>query len=233
MVNDQPHNLWPTPARYLALIILLLGLLGILAFVKPVFNTIALGFVFAFLFYSPINRVSKRLKDKYGLAAGLFYVLFSILLILLLLGGLGYFVTSLENLQQEIIPAIDTLELPAAIPATVTSGIQNLATWFSDALSNLVSGLAGLIGLVIVGLFFSALLLLNLHQARGVLEKWIPDRHKNEVGQILTNLDNVWVGYMTAQIIYCAVLASASWVEYTLLGVPYPFLMAILTGFIS
>jgi predicted PurR-regulated permease PerM len=233
MATNHSQNFWPTPARYLALIILLLGLLGILVFIKPVFNTIALGFIFAFLFYSPIHGVSKRLKDKYGLAVGLFYLLFVILLVLILLGGLGYFVTSIQNLQQEMTPAIATLELPATIPPAITSGIQNLATWFVDALSNLISGLASIIGLVIVGLFFSALLLLNLHQGRGALANWIPDRHQNDVRQILYNLDHVWVGYMTAQIIYCAVLAAGSWVEYTLLGVPYPFLMAILTGVIS
>jgi predicted PurR-regulated permease PerM len=233
MATNHSQNFWPTPARYLALIILLLGLLGILVFIKPVFNTIALGFIFAFLFYSPIHGVSKRLKDKYGLAVGLFYLLFVILLVLILLGGLGYFVTSIQNLQQEMTPAIATLELPATIPPAITSGIQNLATWFVDALSNLISGLASIIGLVIVGLFFSALLLLNLHQAHGALANWIPDRHQNDVRQILYNLDHVWVGYMIAQIIYCAVLAAGSWVEYTLLGVPYPFLMAILTGVIS
>jgi predicted PurR-regulated permease PerM len=38
---------------------------------------------------------------------------------------------------------------------------------------------------------------------------------------------------MTAQIIYATVLAIGSWIEYTLLGVPYPVLMAILTGLLT
>jgi predicted PurR-regulated permease PerM len=233
MATNQPQTLWPTPARYLAVIMLLLGLLGILVFIKPVFNTVALGFIFAFLFYSPINWVSRHFKDKYGLAAGLFYLLVFFLLILLILGGLGYFSASLEKLRQALTPAIDKLELPGIIPATITSAIQNLTTRYSDVLLGLILDLVGAIGLVFVGLFFSALLLLNLHQARGALAKWIPDRFQSEVRQILYNLDSVWVGYMTAQIIYGAVLAAGSWVEYALLGVPYPFLMAVVTGVVS
>jgi predicted PurR-regulated permease PerM len=233
MANNQPQTLWPTPARYLAVIILLLGLLGVVVFIKPVFNTVALGFIFAFLFYSPINWVSRLFKDRYGLAAGLFYLLVLILIIALILGGLGYFADSIKNLHQEITPALETLELPAIIPSIVTSGIRVITTWFDGRLLSLISGLAGFIGLLFVGLFFSALLLLNLHQARGGLVKWIPDRQQSEVRQILFKMDSVWVGYMTAQIIYCAVLAAGSWVEYALLGVPYPFLMAILTGVIS
>ncbi len=184
MATNQSQTLWPTPARYLAVIILLLGLLGVLVFIKPVFDTVALGFIFAFLFYSPINWVSRHFKNRYGLAAGLFYLLIFVLLILLILGGLGYFTTSIKNLYQEIAPAIDALELPAVIPATVTSGIQNIATWFAGALLGAISGLAGVIGLVFVGLFFSALLLINLHQARGALAKWIQDKLQSEVRQI-------------------------------------------------
>jgi predicted PurR-regulated permease PerM len=233
MAINQPQTLWPTPARYLAFVILLLGLLAILIFIKPVFDTVALGFIFAFLFYSPINWISRHFKNKYGLAAGLFYMLVFSLLILFIIGGIGYFSTSIKNLHQEITPAIDTLELPAAIPETVKSGIQNVATGYSDALLSFISGLAGVIGLVFVALFFSALLLLNLHQACGALAKWIPDQLQGEVRQILHNLDRVWVGYMTAQIIYGVVLAAGSWVEYALLGVPYPVLMAVMTGVIS
>jgi predicted PurR-regulated permease PerM len=233
MATNQPQTLWPTPARYLAVIILLLGLLGVVVFIKPVFDTVAIGFIFAFIFYSPINWVSQCFKNKYGLATGLFYLLVFALLILLILGGLRYFVSSAQNLQLEITPAIETLQLPSAIPANVNSGIQNVVTWFAGALLGVISSLAGVIGLVFVGLFFSALLLLNLHQARGALAKWIPDQFQSEIRRILYNLDSVWVGYMTAQIIYCVVLAAGSWVEYALLGVPYPFLMAVVTGVVS
>jgi predicted PurR-regulated permease PerM len=46
-------------------------------------------------------------------------------------------------------------------------------------------------------------------------------------------LDRVWVGYMVAQVIYGTALAIFSFFEYALLGVPYPFVMAVLTGLIS
>jgi predicted PurR-regulated permease PerM len=233
MTNQQPPTIWPTPARYLAVILLLLSLVGMVIFIKPIFSTVGLGFVFALIFYAPINWMSKYFKGKYGMATVVFYVLLIILLILLTLGGLRYIVENGRDLAQKFPLSIESLELPPAIPETIESGIKAFATWYRAALLNLIVSLAGFIGIFCVALFFSALLLLNLNQARGILLKVIPDLHQNEIGQILNNLDGVWTGYMTSQIIYCTVLAIGSYIEYVLLGVPYPVLMAVLTGLLT
>ena len=233
MTTRQPPILWPTPARYLAVILLLLTLMVMVIFIKPVFSTVGLGFIFALIFYAPINWLGKFFKGKYGLATIVFYVLFSLLIVLLILGGLRYLVDNGNGLLERLRAAIDSFKLPGGVPETITSGIKQLATWYGNALADLIVGAAGFIGLVFVALFFSALLLININQARGSLAKVIPDQHQSEVHQILKNLDGVWAGYMTAQIIYATVLAIGSWIEYTLLGVPYPVLMAVLTGLLT
>jgi predicted PurR-regulated permease PerM len=233
METETHQTQWPTPARYLAVILLFLGFFGILIFIKPVFDTVALGFIFAFLFYGPINWAGRRLKGKYGLSVILFYLLIIIVLVLAILIPLSYFANGMQGLFQDSYPEIDRLQLQTLIPESITVEIKDIALRLAQMLLDLISGLAGIIGLVVVALFFSALLLLNLHQARGSLTKWIPPKHQFDVRQILQNLDQVWVGYMKAQVIYGTVLAIGSWIEYTLFGVPYPFVMAVLTGVIS
>jgi predicted PurR-regulated permease PerM len=233
MTTREPPIVWSTPARYLAIILLLITLVAMVIFIKPVFATVSLGFIFALIFYAPINWISKLFKGRYGLATIVFCLLVAIVLILLILGVLGYLVDNGNSLREQLSTALDSFTLPETIPESITNAIQQFSAWYRDALASLILGVVGFIGLVFVALFFSALLLINLNQARGGLVKIIPDLHQNEVQRILKNLDGVWAGYMTAQIIYATVLAIGSWIEYTLLGVPYPVLLAILTGLLT
>jgi predicted PurR-regulated permease PerM len=233
MTTREPPIVWSTPARYLAIVLLLITLVVMVIFIKPVFATVALGFIFALIFYAPINWMSKLFKGKYGLATIVFCLLVAIVIILLILGVLGYLVNNGNSLGEQLSAVLDSFTLPDTIPESITNAIQQFAAWYRDALASLILGVAGFIGLVFVALFFSALLLINLNQARGGLAKMIPDLHQNEIQRILKNLDGVWAGYMTAQIIYATVLAIGSWIEYTLLGVPYPVLMAVLTGLLT
>lgn len=233
MSTNNTPIVWSTPARYLAVVLLLITLTMMVIFIKPVFSTVGLGFIFALIFYAPINWLGKLFKGKYGLATIVFYVLVTILIILLILGGLRYLVNNGNDLLARLPTAIDSIKLPGGIPETITTGIKQLATWYANALTALIGSAAGFIAVVFVALFFSALLLININQARGSLAKVVPDGHQTEIHRILNNLDGVWAGYMTAQIIYATVLAIGSWIEYTLLGVPYPVLMAVLTGLLT
>ncbi len=233
MATREPPIVWSTPARYLAIILLLITLLVMVIFIKPVFTTVGLGFVFALIFYAPIRWMSRLFKGRYGLATIVFCLLVAIVIILIILLGVRYLVDNGNSLHEQLSATINSFTLPDTIPAPITSAIQQFAAWYRDALASLIIGVAGFIGLVFVALFFSALLLINLNQARGGLVKVIPDLHQNEMQRILNNLDGVWAGYMTAQIIYATVLAIASWIEYSLLGVPYPVLLAILTGLLT
>jgi predicted PurR-regulated permease PerM len=233
MTTSEPPTVWSTPARYLAIILLLITLVVMVIFIKPVFATVSLGFIFALIFYAPINWISKLFKGRYGLATIVFCLLVAIVLILLILGVLGYLVDNGNSLREQLSAALDSFTLPDTIPQPITTAIQQFAAWYRDALLSLILGAVSFIALVFVAIFFSALLLINLNQARGGLAKVIPDPHHNEIRRILNNLDGVWAGYMTAQIIYATVLAIGSWIEYTLLGVPYPVLMAVLTGLLT
>jgi predicted PurR-regulated permease PerM len=233
MAINPSQTRWPTPARYLALILLLITLVGIIVFIKPVFSTVGLGFIFAFLFFSPVRWISRHLKGKYLLSAALFYVPVSILIVLIILWGLNYFVDSGHELSIKFGPAIAAFTLPDTIPGIVATAIQDISAKLNEMLLNILINLASFIGITFVALFFSFLLLFNLNQGRGALVGWVPDRIKDEILGILYKLDLIWMGFMTAQIIYCVVLSVASYLEYALLGVPYPFIMAVLTGVIS
>lgn len=234
-MDKQPSaEPWSAPTRYVLAVLLLLTTIAVLLFLKPVYSTIGLGFIFAFLLYAPIQRVGKLVGGRYALGAGLFY-----LLIVAVLGGLiwgGVDLLSIRGQQLARLLQVGAENIQAwrsGLPKWLAEYLAQIAVWLAGNLIRVVARVGSLIGQIVISLFFSFLLLLNLYQARGSLKGWFSGQLESEFHQILQKLDDVWLGYLTAQVIYGGVLAAASWIQFSLLGVPYPFVMAIITGLIS
>jgi len=226
--------LWERPSRYLAAGFLIVALVGLSLLLKPVFSMVAAGFVFAFLFYKPVSWLATRLKVRYLVGGVIFYIVAIILAILILIVGFTFFQQQIVEFQAAQADISVSEQVPEGSSlASLGGSFDQAAQSFGSALSSLVSNLLNALGIIIAGLFLSFLLLLNLHSAQGSLSAWIPDKYRREFLHISLKMDQVWVGYMVAQVIYGVLIGIGSWVEFTLLGVPFPAVNAILTGIVS
>ncbi len=231
--GQQPAQ-WPRATRYMAAGFLIIAIGVLLLFLVPVISMVALGFIFAFLMYLPIRTLLEHIHMRYALAVLLFYLLLVVLIIVIVIAGYSLFHQHAGELSADLEAAIADLETyESAIEQLIADLGASAAAWLAETLASLVGGALGLIGLVVGALFFSFLLLLAMGKARGTLSGWLPSRYGRETTLLFTRLDHIWVGYMTSQVIYGVALGLFSYVEYALLGVPYPFLMAVLTGIIS
>jgi predicted PurR-regulated permease PerM len=231
--GEQPAQ-WATATRYVAAAFLILAIGVLLVFLVPVISTVALGFIFAFLMYLPVRALLKHTHMRYPLAVVLLYLLLIILLVLLGIAGYSLFHKNAGNLSADLEAASAGLETHKdAIRQLIADLGASAGAWLAGTLGSLVGGVLGLIGLAAGALFFSFLLLLAMGNAQGTLSGWVPSRYRREATLLLTKLDGIWVGYMVAQVIYGVALGVFSFFEYALIGVPSPFVMAVLTGFIS
>lgn len=225
---------WEKPARYMAAAFLVVGAALLLSLLIPIFQIVALSFMFAFVFFLPIQKIVSRFPDRYGRVVVIFYLLIAVLLALLVFGGLKYFVTGISNLSADLDKANSGLSVPSGdFPGQILKDVGDVSSTLLAGVISLLSSLVQGIGIAVTALILSLMLLLNLHQARGFLADWIPARHQPEIGQLLLNLDQIWVGYIFANVIYGAAVGLGSFVEYRLLGVPYPLVMAVITGVIT
>lgn len=229
VAGDQPAQ-WARVTRYMAAAFLIIAIPLLLLFLLPIIDTVALGFIIAFLMYLPIRALVGRTSLQYRLAVTLMYVLLLIIWALVVIGSIQH----LANGARELAAALDQAVIGMETDEDVLRRAgADAGAWLSTRLLSLVSGVIGLIGAQVVGMFFSFLLLLAMGTGRGTLAGWVPPRYRRESTLLLMKLDQVWVGYMVAQVIYGTALAVFSFAEYALLGVPYPLVMAVLTGFIS
>ncbi|MEJ2557535.1 MAG: AI-2E family transporter [Anaerolineae bacterium] len=231
--SRQPLQ-WEKPARYAGAVVLLIGTILVLTFITPVLPMVSMGFIFAFLIYMPARTLARRAPIRYPLAVVLLYLLLLILLGWAISAGVSYLAEGVDRLSAGIQSAGPGLQLPESVlTRQLDQGVTSAAGVVLKSLLSLTSGLIGMIGLLGAALFFSFFLLLDLGKARGALADWVPPGYQREITLLLGKLDRIWVGYMTAQIMYGAILAGASWIEYTLLGVPSPFVLAVVTGLVS
>ena len=232
--GGDPPVQWAKTTRYMAAAFLIVALAVLLLFLVPVIDTVALGFIIAFLMYLPIRALTRRSSIRYSLAVILLYVLLVVIIVVIGVTAFSVFSKQSDTLSAALEAAIaDIEEHEDALDQLVARVGSSAGAWLAEALASTVSGVLGLLGLVLAGLFFSFLLLLAMGNAKGALADWITPRSDRESILLLMKLDQVWVGYLVAQVIYGTALAVLSFIQYSLLGVPFPFVMAVLTGLIS
>ncbi len=246
MTNDSPSQVssipldggppqWEKGTRYLAAAFLVVGVALVLVALLPVINLVAVGFVIAFLIYIPIRAVMRRRPGThYSLAVIVLYLLIVVIAVVLLAAAIPYFVDAVDQLSISFAGASAELKIPEnQLTGQLLQAVPNVLAVVTRSLVSLASGLAGMIGLLVSALLFSLFLMLDLNRSRGMLADWVPPPYHREILLLLRRLDGVWVGYITAQVIYGTLLAVFSLPEYILLGVPFPVVMSVVTGVIS
>ena len=219
---------WSPFRRHLGAVILILGLLAVLVFISTAGQTLMMGFLFAFLLYRPIRWASRRLR--YRGAVALFHLVLLALLILFVVWALGWLSGSAAGLQQQLAANLSSSPLQQVFALAQPSGA--VAT-VGDAITELIASIAGLVGVAFIAVIFSFWLLSDMWSRRGALRRSLAGDGIRQVSVLLRRLDQIWIGYLTAEIIFGLIMTVASLIEFWLLGVPFFILMAVLTGILT
>jgi predicted PurR-regulated permease PerM len=218
---------WPEFPRQLSIVLLLVGGLALVAFLSFAGQTLALGLLFALLLYRPIRWAGGRIR--YRLAVAVSHLLVLAGLVWVAVRGIQWVAAAVNELQTELGQLPATGELAALIGPLGASALPLLI----QTVARLLQSAAGLAGVAFIAIILSFWLLNDLWRARGALRPWFSRAQGHQVAQMLQRLDQIWLGYLTAQVIFGLVMTVASIVEYVVLGVPYPLLMAVLTGVLT
>ena len=238
---------WTTPARYLGVILLFLGIGVAFGLLSDALQTVVWGFLFAFLLY-PMTRLLARITPRRYLlvTAGLYLVIFVLIIvafITLVPAFLNGWVALMNDLQAALPGFQSKVQSLESARAGESPGLRVNVQWAVDALEALRGTLQvlipplvvsiSLVGVLFIALIFSFFILLDLYSSQGALWEWVPSGYRREIGLLFLRLDHMWWSYFKAQFIFGALMAVASAVQFLLMGVPFPIFLAILTGIIT
>jgi predicted PurR-regulated permease PerM len=229
---------WPRAARYAAVVALAALLIAAALFVQPVLSVIVVGALIAAVTGWLARQLSARTALRPVPAVLIVYALLVLVLVLLALTALPWIVRALEALLAALRagsagdPIGERLEL-----IFTTAQLERLAAtvagWVTGLLAFILGSIARLFYVLALGLFLSLLIHLDLG-GRGLrLLDRLPPAHARELRLLGRDLLPLWTRFVGASLIFAGLVGVGSLIEFVILGVPYPVLMAVLTGLIT
>lgn len=247
LIPEESSAQWSAPLRHFGLALVLLILAAFALLFAPILTTILLGFVFAFIFHAGA-RFLERFGAKYTYTTIVIYLLIAMAGATLLFSVGRVLARNAEQVITSVESAADILrsgELPPGLskdstdlltdigfPEMVSVG-TSIFSRFAMSMSLGLSSIIGLIATVGMSLLFAFMLQLGLYASRREALSFLPGTNRRDVTLLLDKLDQTWGGYLVAGVIFAAVLALLSYVQFALMNVPFALVLAIATGFLT
>ncbi len=236
---------WPQVARYAAIAALVALAVAGLLFVAPVSTIILAGVLIAVITGGVARWLGRRTSLGPVPAVIVVYVAFIALLLLAAVTVFPWLVRALEVLVAALRANQETAQAvaPTGAAATQLQAVfsaeqierfaENVVGFVIRLLTRLLVGVGYWVYVLALGLFLSFLMHMDLG-GRGLrLMERLPPAHGRELRLLTRDLVPLWTRFVGASFIFAAIVGVGSLVEFVILGVPYPLLMAALTALIT
>ncbi|MBC8120724.1 MAG: AI-2E family transporter [Gemmatimonadaceae bacterium] len=243
MRESVAESFWSTLSNSILIRFLLLFASGwvavqLLAYFQTVIVVFTFGAILAFLLSYPVRWLDKYLPR--GTAIGV-VALLSLVVIVSLVSTLGLtivaqgqqFLSSLNGIVDTLQPRISALEASLQaqnIPVdlnVLTDQLKNLlvsgAGYGFSLLQSSVAGLLGLVLIVVIAFF----MLVHQEGLIAFVLKLVPEHQQ---GRFMQALQKNFLGFFLGQILLAVILLGLTIPVFLFLQVPYPLLMAAITG---
>ncbi|GCE17331.1 AI-2E family transporter [Dictyobacter kobayashii] len=242
--NKTPNTVW---TRRFLIALTIVAWMIILAGVGMVLNkilgpliTLGISALIAYVIY-PLVRLLERLIPR-PLAILIVYLGVLVLLILLVyfvvLTAIGQLATlivsiqkSLPDLLERLQPFINKLSSVNISPNQILTSGEQVLNYALSVVGNvvpIVSSIFVLIINIIIITSLSVYFLMVGNKTVDWLREGTPLHWRGKMNFFLDTLNNTMGGFVRGQITLAAIISTIMWIGYTIIGVPYAMLLAII-----
>ncbi len=115
----------------------------------------------------------------------------------------------------------------------VLDGIINVAGTVTGTVTSAIGGVLGFLSTLLLAIFISALILVDLPNNREALQRWIPGDYQREVRLMLRKIIYVWNGFFRGQVSIGIFIGLLTYVQLKVMGIANAEILAVTTGLIS
>jgi predicted PurR-regulated permease PerM len=227
---------WDQFTRQAAVVILMLGVLFLLAVLRPLLNLLGItGIVILILSY-PVNKLRAKTKLAYPVVVLIVFIPLVILLFFIFGNVAGWFVdnaksliTTLQaetNINQETIAAVEQA-LGGSVKLTTVLG--NLLGFVGQQLSFAIT----FITFATLSVFLAFLYILEMPANVARSFQTLSNVSQREFGILIDRLSNVWNGWLRSTVITSLIIGTTTALELYLFGIPYAGILGVVTGFLN
>ena len=227
---------WDQFTRQVAIVILMLGVLFLIAVLRPLLNLLGITGIFILILSHPINRLHTKTKLAYPVAVLLVFIPLAVLLFFLLGNVAGWFLTNVQSLAATLNGQFElSSETIASIEQYLGGGINVTAL-----LEKLVGLIAGQLGMAVtfisytgISFFLAFLFILEMPANLARSFQTLSDVSQREFGILIDKLSDVWNGWLRSTVITSVIIGTTTALELFLFGIPYAGILGIITGFLN
>lgn len=144
--------------------------------------------------------------------------------------------------DEESIPPSAT-EIPIPSRPTVSLGSTDLRAWIdsifsvagtvTETLTSAIAGITGFVSSMLVALFVSFLVLLDLPKSANSINRWVPENYNREYALLVSKIVRVWNGFFKGQVIIGVMIGILTYIQLSMMGVAQAAILALIIGSIS
>jgi predicted PurR-regulated permease PerM len=240
-------NRWSKESRYLALVGLILGVIGVVWYFRALINPLMIAAIIAYLLHPAVDFIANRTRMSYRLSVAVVYVI-----CLLLLGtGFGLLTPVMINQVQAIEFDLESLleyyDTFSSTPIDIL-GWHILPVQFlpqippvpKDLITPAIDNLFGVVEVVTKNSIWVLVVLVSVYyflQEGYKIQKWFvqiaPDAYRLDAKHLYEQLSHIWSDYLRSQIVFMFVVGLVDSIVWLVIGLPGAILLGFLTGITS
>lgn len=236
---------FPFLANLTFVIISIIGLGYLLSLGQTILAPFFLAFLLSMLFLPFANLLERKLKLPRSLST-----MISVIIMLIVLTGLGYFFGSQLSAFSEDIPHLEKQfntvfhDLQVWISHTFHVNIDKQFEYINQGLTKLLSSSGTILGFTFgifssgLGFFFFCILFfIFILNYRRILYNFIinvfPDQHNQKVREVVGEVQQMTKQYILGLCIQIVIVSTLTTIMLSIIGVKYAILLGVLTGILN
>jgi predicted PurR-regulated permease PerM len=241
------YNHWPKEFRYLALVCVIIGIIGIFWYFRGVINPLIVAAIFAYILHPAVIILSTRTRLSFSISVVVVYVIS----LLLLATGVALLTPVLVNQVQAI--ELDLESLLVYYETFISTPIEffrwhiypeqffpQLPTFSTDLITPLMDALFAILEVVTKNFIWVLVVLVSVYyflQEGHKIKRWIvhiaPKEYQSDVNLLYEQLRHVWSDYLRSQLVFMFVVGLVDSIVWLVVGLPGAIILGFLTGITS
>jgi len=147
-----------------------------------------------------------------------------------LVGDMGAnFLNSLSDFTKNLAPSDPNIQEPSLSAEDLLNQIEKTIGFLATLLGPLISAILSLILMILISMQMS----IASDQIRGWIVNPVPQRFKEEIGNLIDRVYLVWVSFLSGQFSLMVIMGFLVWLMNLILGTPQALLLGILAGLLE
>ena len=238
-----PAPKWtPESKRFIFVVCFILIGLAIWRF-SIVLAPLVVAVIIAYLLNPIVNWLTRRTPLKRAIAAGLVYLSFLLILVLIPTIGTPLIVQQIRQLDFNVQELIAQLNQPIdhnisilgfnlninSLVEPIAGSLDIVATGAANVAVGIAEGLIWTIFIFVVGYYF----LVDANRFSNWVDSWVPPAYLEEIKQLRREIDAVWKSYFIGQLTLAIIVGIIIGVSTAILGIRSALLLGIVAALLE